>query len=224
MATKSPDWRGHTVFFLKVFAPEHRPTNGMQTGEVALGAEGVNFSSGNRGRATRTSGIGDCIGAFILVLPEKFSTRSIEAEHTLAAHRFSAIIRAVHEIAFPSVVVGEIDAIVGNGRTGIATLHAHPPLHRQACWRDRRHNARFPPHPIAIGPHPLRPIVGLGWYVEEKQHAAAQPEETVKQRSAAIDRGTIRKWQGDRSGQVRDESEQIIRATRSLAEPRWRCY
>ena len=170
MARPAPERRFGLIVGLEVAGPEQPPVGDVQAAEVSLGAERVDAVAIDRWRAPRPGRIGDRVGHRILVLPEQLARGLIEAEHPFrAGGRLPLEVRDLH-IGIRHVV-GDEHPSRRDGRPCIAACDGRSPEHVRAGRGKRIEQAILPPDIVAVGPHPLGPVVADRGRHGGKRHA-----------------------------------------------------
>ena len=71
-----------------MFRPELLAADGVEAGEVPLGAQRIDLAASDRRSAAGAAGIGDRIRAVVFMLPQQTAVVGSEAEHPFAAGDF----------------------------------------------------------------------------------------------------------------------------------------
>src|SRR5262249_40257448 len=130
--------------------------------EVAHRPEGVDFAVTLRRGAARAVGVADGVAAGILVLPEHLALVGAEAQDALGpGDRGPIEVPAIADVVRGEIVRDE-DTVAGDGWASVADANrAAPEDFRPFRW-EALDDSGFGPDGVAVGPHPLRPVVGRG--------------------------------------------------------------
>src|SRR5262249_3755315 len=130
VAGVAPDRGLGAVVLLEVLRPDHVALLGVQADKVPLGAQRVHLAVVHGRRAARPAGVGNLVGAGVLVLPEDVAVGGVEAEDALLTRDLGPVAGVV-QLAHVGVghVVGDVDAAASDRRAGVAPGDGNAPLH-----------------------------------------------------------------------------------------------
>src|SRR5579875_460771 len=142
---------------------------------MAHRAEGVNPSVADKRRGTRSIGIGNLVGAIVLMFPQEFASLLVEAENAFLARNWriaEGIVRIFH--AFGEKAIRDINAPVGNDGTGVTGADRRPPADLGAVCGKFIEDIVFAPDGIALRSEPLRPIISTNGSGQNQQKSRKQ--------------------------------------------------
>jgi hypothetical protein len=175
MAREAPMGHGAIEQLGQIFVPDLLPFGRVQTHQVAHGAEGINLIAVHHGRAARSGGVANFIRTGIIVDPELFASLGVEAEHALGP--LHARLRegrgGVFDLVAPDPI-GDEDLALGDRRPRITLIDRLPPQDVRPGRREFLDDAGFAPDAIALGPQPLRPVVGSHGLRKETTQSRAE--------------------------------------------------
>src|SRR5262249_53685350 len=111
----APDLRLGLVVPGEVLRPDDLAGVGFQTEQVAHAAERIHLALVDDGRGARPFGVGDLVGAVVLVLPEELAVGGAEAQDALAAGQaaLGELLALGEDVA---LAVHDVDLAAGDGR------------------------------------------------------------------------------------------------------------
>src|SRR5262249_24763143 len=145
----------------QVLVPDGLAGLGIETVQIAHGAEGIDPAGAHQGRDSRPAGIGNPVTTVVLVFPDGLARGGVQAEDPLLAGDAVAggAKRLARAVRGPQPIHDE-DALADHGRAAVALAQGDAPENPRTVLGEFLYQTRLAPDPVALRSQPLGPIVG----------------------------------------------------------------
>src|SRR5208283_4173174 len=134
----------------------------LQAEQLAHGAQRVDLAVLDHRRGARPGGVAHLVAAGILVFPEDFAVRFVEAQDAVLARDHIAG-KTTLGVRGPLIqdAVGDEDLAARHRRSRVTDADLRAPADRRAFLGKLLQDTGLAPDAVALRTEPLRPIVGM---------------------------------------------------------------